>query len=299
MKRKILAVLISILMVPFWGMLLLNAAVVSIYTIFVGLIATFVLSIWLSGFYNQTNERILLFLGPVFYVVSGLIIQPWRNELLSMPIFAAFALFTLPFITPSISKNYLFLAFVSISCFIYTLSFSMPGKELLEAGEMNFALETASNQTEEINKQLDLRSFKFINHESDTVSIVNGTKYVLIETWNEQCKPCIESIKGLSEYFSEQPAINQFYLYGEMRGKSMSKEEVFKFDLIPTKQKILMDNGNEFFTKSNTKKFPAFLLFNPEGKLIWSYYGYSQKLKSKIISSIEIHTTPADNVALE
>ncbi|MFH4969180.1 hypothetical protein V8G61_13325 [Gaetbulibacter sp. M240] len=139
-----------------------------------------------------------------------------------------------------------------------------------------------------INENINLQDYRFINYKNDTLKI-KSQKLVLIETWNENCPPCIESIKDLKSTFdSLKNKLEHYYLYESIHYQEKNNfREVIDFKHIKQKDKIIIDFNQSFFKSSRMNSYPVFLLFNKEGKLLDYFTGYSSDEKDYFINRIK------------
>jgi thiol-disulfide isomerase/thioredoxin len=132
---------------------------------------------------------------------------------------------------------------------------------------------------------LDLAHFRFVNSSQDTIIIDPQGKYVIIETWNEKCPPCMKAIPEMIVFYEEiQAHANHYYLYIPNLAKNTSLDinKVFSFDKIKTKDKILIDQSLQ--KDLNLDSYPVFILFDKEGKQVFQHIGYD---KEAIVSAMK------------
>ncbi|MFQ5447875.1 MAG: TlpA family protein disulfide reductase, partial [Saprospiraceae bacterium] len=131
-----------------------------------------------------------------------------------------------------------------------------------------------------------------INSDLDTVNLLNSLdKYILLETWNETCLPCIKAMKELPDFYkSMQSKMETYYLYENSNERVRKKfDKIFNFKNIKDKTKILIDINEELYKGLNMKGFPYFLLFDSQGNLIYHSRGYIGKeiLSKQILEHIQ------------
>ena len=131
----------------------------------------------------------------------------------------------------------------------------------------------------EIGDKVNLKGFFFINSSLDTVVLGNSSKYILLETWNETCLPCIKAMKELPDFYkSIQGKVEVYYLYENDDWQTRRRfERIFGFKNIEDKSMILIDINQGLYQSLGMKGYPYFLLFNPSGQLVFQKSGYSNK----------------------
>lgn len=132
---------------------------------------------------------------------------------------------------------------------------------------------------------LNLAHFKFINSSQDTINIAPQGKFVIMETWNEKCPPCMKAIPEMIVFYEEiQAHANHYYLYipNLSKNTSLDMNKVFSFDKIKTKDKILIDQSLQ--KDLNLDSYPVFMLFDKDGKQVFQHIGYD---KEAIISAMK------------
>lgn len=138
-----------------------------------------------------------------------------------------------------------------------------------------------------INTQINLSEFQFINHLLDTIELANLEKPVVIETWNETCKPCINSIKDLQSTFTHDTEITYIYLYQNRGNKNLTPTEAFSYKAIKNPNQILIDIDNTLFHELELTSYPFFLIFNKKGVLTNYHSGYHRSKKTEIINKLK------------
>ena len=293
MKNKwavtILIIIYSIVLIPIWGFTLLDA-MANEFTVLACFIFTF-----FSGWFIaknvapniNKNSKYLILIGPIFYFIVFIVIRLfilkevetfWLFPILWIFVFSLAAVFFKEKYFTAVGINALFLA--------YFYAFNV--YPTYRSSTENFSSESFSEKKElQLNTTYNLADFKFINSKLDTVTLSSEGKPILIETWRETCKPCLQSINDLQEFLSNNKSINQVYLYEQRRGKDFSKDMVFNFPKIKDKDKILVDINNEFMDKLGMPSYPYFLLFDKEGKLVDYISGYKPEFKEEYINKFK------------
>lgn len=135
-------------------------------------------------------------------------------------------------------------------------------------------------------EEFRLEDFAFVNADLDTIALESQGKFSIIETWNEKCPPCMKAIPEMSPFYKEIEAqAQQYYLYipSTSRSQTLDIEQVFAFDKIEDKSKILIDQDLQ--QRMGFDYYPVFLLFDQTGLLIYQYPGY--KSSTELISELK------------
>jgi thiol-disulfide isomerase/thioredoxin len=157
-----------------------------------------------------------------------------------------------------------------------------------EARALQVGIPPQKDKTKDKKEQLvylDLAHFRFVNSSQDTISIDPQGKYVIIETWNEKCPPCMKAIPEMIVFYEEiQTHANHYYLYIPNLAKNTSLDinKVFSFHKIKTKDKILIDQSLQ--KDLNLDSYPVFILFDKDGKQVFQHIGYD---KEAIVSAMK------------
>ena len=285
-KKIILVISYSILFIPIFGLLLLDNSTKSNISVFICLIYTFTSSYFVSvEFKDFKFSKFLIVSFPSLYFVLILLVKDidlfiFLNPILIANIFLFSAVFI--FKKLNLKKVYFFYLF-----FAYLYAFV-----LFEFWEDSIIIkDTFENSVEKkyIRSDLNLKNYNFVSYKNDTVKI-NSQKLVLIETWNENCPPCIKSIKELeSTIDSLENNLEHYYLYeSNFYQRKNNFQEIINFNHIKQKSKILIDYDQSFFKASGMYSYPVFLLFDKDGVLLDYFTGYSsdkkEYFKKRIIS---------------
>ena len=132
-----------------------------------------------------------------------------------------------------------------------------------------------------------LADFAFINRERDTVVLAHPGKFTIIETWNEKCPPCMKAIPELSPFYAQhKDKASQYYLYIPNHSKSsvLDTSQVFNFDKIEDKSKILLDQDLQ--ARFGFDSYPVFLIFDSSGSLVYQQVGYDKAIIIKDMAAI-------------
>lgn len=235
------------------------------------------------------NLELIKFAFPVFYVLMAV----WKTELnilsvLLHPIVIAFIVFILGAKLKFLFTNYSLQFFTMSFIILYSISLNSKWRSLtgfnndITQNEFSQGLETDSLDTE-----VNIFQVPFFKSHDSIFHIQKSNKFILIETWNEKCNPCINALQDLKNSFDGKNLM-QFYMYEQTKkNKDTDMANVFRFEKIPDQNKIIIDNDNLLFNKLELEGNPYFLLFNPEGKLIFKYFGYHKSIKGDLINAIK------------
>ena len=86
-------------------------------------------------------------------------------------------------------------------------------------------------------EQTNLNEFRFLDANFDTINLTTEKEYIIIETWNETCVPCIKAMTELPELYRKiDNRFDQYYLYepNNKNGK-VDYDKIFKFKKIKEK----------------------------------------------------------------
>lgn len=276
MKQKtIISLIISICLIPLWGLGLLAVSIASIFTATVTFIITLSLFQFTPISKDQDSKKFLL-LFPLFYLVSSLVYLDIRL-LWNFPIVWIFILSVLTIMNNTKTLAPYF-TFILISVFYCTLLY--PHEHLDSSRDLSL-----STSQKTISNNLNINSFKIINALSDTICLELNDKPILIETWNETCKPCLKAIKELS--YHSLGDINHVYLYQSRTKNTMSTDSIFNFSLIEHKDQIYLDPENTLYNILNLRAFPSFILVSPEGKIKHVVTGFQNEESPTTIEQLK------------
>jgi len=126
----------------------------------------------------------------------------------------------------------------------------------------------------------NLSKFKFVGPNLDTLTLQSRSgKFVLLETWNETCFPCIRAMDELPDFYAAvEDRMDVYYVYENSKERVRSEfGKIFSFEKIKDKSKIRIDIGQSLYDGLGMQGFPYFLLFDSEGKLVYHCRGYIGK----------------------
>jgi len=265
-RYYIICIIVSLALIPLWGLGLLGANTASrVVAFFAFVLTTIVLLLIARKFDLKNTGKAVLLLGPSIYLLFTLFIID-KSLLPTFPIIWIYllSLFVLQF------KNrvLLTLLFSTILSLIYCFKI-FPADHL--ASSINKKELTTPLKTFDSN--YDLKDFIVVNKDRDTL-LIDSKKPVIIETWNETCVPCIKAINELSKEKELNNKVTHVYLYQSRNNKSLKHNEIFNFSLINEKENIFIDPNNSIFQQLNLTSYPTFLFFNFDGDLKYSINGF-------------------------
>jgi thioredoxin-related protein len=214
--------------------------------------------------------------------------EPSFLSILLNPIVTAFIVFLLGVRLTLLFEKYS-LQFFTVS-YIILYSISLNSKWHSLTGFNNDIIQNEFSQgleTDSMDTDVNIFQVPFFKSHDSLFYIQKSNKFILIETWNEKCNPCINALQDLKNSFDGKDLV-QFYMYEQTKKfKDIDMANVFRFEKIPDHNKIIIDNDNLLFNKLELEGNPYFLLFNPEGKLIFKYFGYHKSIKGDLINAIK------------
>lgn len=282
------------------------------------------LLIWSFGFINLAANKTTATLGLIFTVVGTYFLQKEFNfefsliDKLIILFFPFLYLVMFTFLHGSISLIYLINPFLigfillvlilnqlkylltprnififSFIILFYTFALYPEWKlnqysKIKETENFDDNTQQKTKPKETVNDSLNLFNFSFINQNLDTSIISSKKDFILIETWNETCVPCIKAFKEMPPFYqSQKDKLAVFYLYEHHKESVRKKfDKIFNFKVIKEKSKIIIDIDQKFYINSKMNGYPYFLLFDKHGKLVFSQKGYSSDYREKFESEI-------------
>ncbi|MEQ8908754.1 MAG: hypothetical protein RIC95_06150 [Vicingaceae bacterium] len=282
MKQNFLTVLLSLLLIPIWGLGLLAINTSNAITVFIVIFGS-------SGslYYFLKNYPIrrhyLVLIGPLVYLVfvlfAHLFLQKQEEFYFHPVVWAALIYFMAYFLSKFSMRRVYLRLLVATALYSFVL---YPNSTYYHP--LSNEIETVDSQ---LNKRFTLQDFKFIDQNGKRKIIPR--KYVLIETWNESCIPCLKSIKNLQDSLSAFSTCDNFYLYQERGKEKLSKDSILNFTSIKEKSKILIDPNNQLFDSLDLDAYPYFLLFDKRGKLIAHRKGYAKEIEADILQWLRVN----------
>ena len=276
-----------------WRFLLYDIGYMGFTGVFLGLIYTFYSPYLVKNLVEKEISRytFIKFLMPVAFLLVTICQIPYDSIFTFLnPVIIAFMLFlSVHFDKRKFPKFEV--QFFLIFC-VYLYSFSLTGSlwqyymSIAERRKYNFTLKEDKALTEENN--LNLNHYKFLNQSLDTVKIETSGKYIVIETWNEKCPPCMKAIPEMSSFYSNiKSKVTNYYVYIPIgKSKKLNTQKVFNFDKIKEKNKILVDINLQKDTE--LEEYPVFFVFDKNGNRRLLYKGYNkEELQQKITEVIK------------
>jgi len=276
-----------------WAYAFLYGGQPSNYSILLGLLYTFYASYYIRQLIkgSETKWHILLKLfAPLLYF--GLYIYTLKERgyswmpLLNSPLMAA-TLLTLGIqfdrrLFPKQAMQF----FVLTGIIIYSFRFYPEHIELskYEHHQQQPSYNFAEKKAEEPKRDSSYNIFSqfFWQEEGDTVTLAQNGHYVLIETWHERCPPCLKAIPDMQPFYQElKGKLDQYYIYVPIdKMAELNQNKVFNFEKIKEHERIRIDLGLQ--QQLGLKGFPYFLLFNPQGELIFEQRGYNEEKRLEL-----------------
>ena len=299
LKKRILLFLFSLSFLPIWMAFLLGQN--SHLVLFGGFVYSFISPFIVRWIYNKDfdkKEYKIISIGPIFYLLmyfyaQGVVQHTWRFIDLISPFFMGLYFFIIGVFTIRTVvdlKKIFFFIFASLFYFKIILPIYMDSESI--AIITNFD-ETSNDKTKEIKSDVNLADFQFINVDKDTTVFSNNDKYILFETWNEGCIPCMRAFKEMPEFYASiKTQVDVFYLYEHHKESVRNEfEKIFNFRAIEDSSRILIDINQNLFNTMNMTGYPYFLLFDKKGNLKFWQCGFDlnekEKLKAEIIATIK------------
>jgi thiol-disulfide isomerase/thioredoxin len=230
------------------------------------------------------------------YLVAFLATDDWRMSVVFNPILFAFIIHVLGHWFYSLRKQLSLQFFVVSACFFYAFTVYNHWLVLDNAyiGQTYDFREIPDNDPRDVfgypvKPDVDIKSFKFESRGNDSLlTIPIQGMPVIIETWNERCVPCLRAIRDLQQFFKDNAAsIGHYYVYEPELNRTFSQANVFEFEEIDRKERILIDRNNAMYEALGLSGYPYFLLFDGNGKLARIQFGYSDEISSDMKAVIE------------
>lgn len=100
-------------------------------------------------------------------------------------------------------------------------------------------------------------------------------EFTLLETWYEKCPPCLKAMHDLKPFYASA-RFNQKYIYVRpIKKDDKDFEKLYASDILSKKLESHLVDYDEILYNGGIKGTPCFLLFDPSGKLVFKYLGYS------------------------
>lgn len=273
MKERLLITLVSFCVLPIWGLSFLATSFANQLTLVYGLLLTAGIFSWLGSRGRELDKRAYLLglSGPIFYLIAMVFAQQelsWE-AVLPNPILMGFLVASLSLLITV--RKLVFFPFIVASVVAYA-TFVFPIYQTnIELGNVDF---------EEIIQKKDsltlvpLSEFPSLHQEVTNKLKEGNYDYVLIETWNEKCKPCMESMNDLQSFMDTNPQVLHVFLYQKMGSTNLSDNEVKEFKKISDSNKILIDENNAYYDRMKLSGYPYFILYDTDGNTLDWFSGY-------------------------
>ena len=273
MKERLLITLASFCVLPIWGLSFLATAFANQLTLVYGLVLTAGIFSWLGSKGRELDKRAYLLglSGPIFYLIAMVFAQQelaWE-AVLPNPILMGFLVAILSLLITV--RKLVFYPFIVASVIAYATFIFPIYQTNIELGDIDF---------EEIIQKKDsltlvpLSEFPSLHQEVTNKLKEGNYNYVLIETWNEKCKPCMESMNDLQSFMDTNPQVLHVFLYQKMGNTNLSDTEVKDFKKISNSNKILIDVNNAYYDRLKLSGYPYFILYDTDGNTLDWFSGY-------------------------
>lgn len=278
-KNRFLILVMSLMIIPIWGLSFLAVDYANQLTVFYGLFFTLILFRWLRVNLKKEDRffYLLALVGPIFYFLSFIFFQA------SLPLFQiilsplVFGLLIVVFALLVSWNNKIFFSISIVGILFYSLVGFPKLLNLEEFSSLSF--DQLIEKQEELSR-LDLRDFPSLFAEIKDKQVRN-VDYILIETWNEKCKPCLSSMSDLQKFMKDKKNVLHIFLYQEMGSQNLTEQGVKSFKLIIDKQNILIDKNNELYERLGLSSYPYFLIYDASGKQLDWFSGYLPYFKDE------------------
>lgn len=130
----------------------------------------------------------------------------------------------------------------------------------------------------------NLSHYKFLNSNLDSIKLSGGGEYIIVETWNEKCIPCLRAMEEMRDFYKEMETKASLYHVYIPAKRNIDYPKVFSFEKIKKKHNILVDINLQ--KDAQLKGYPAFLVFDKSGNLVFSQIGYSSNKKKQLQDGI-------------
>ena len=134
-------------------------------------------------------------------------------------------------------------------------------------------------------------SAETLNNNEIKFSEINKESPILVSFWALWCKPCRAEIKFLEDYYNKYK-LKGFTIIGinQDSPRSLAKVKAFVNSHNLTFP-VVLDPNQEIFQKFNGQSIPLSILFDKNGKIVYSHIGYLPgdeiELENEIIKVVE------------
>lgn len=270
--------ILSMMLIPVWGLTFLDVETSNSFSTLLGLVFSLYCFYVLKSVLPANGIKpILVYLsGPLAYLLLSLVLKPfnWLEFLFSPLLWACVLCFVFLFFQNSPIR--VSAGFFIFSCYLYAFHLYPVYKRVIGQNAAQATLSLKSDKS--INQDLSLDSLQFLNKEDSLVRLSPNGRPILIETWNEKCGPCLKSIDRLESFIEKNTAFQHIYLYQNFGEVNLTPEQVFVYQKIKNKTKILIDPNNSLFRAAGMTSYPYFLFFDKDGKLVDHFVGFHESL---------------------
>ena len=124
----------------------------------------------------------------------------------------------------------------------------------------------------------------------DTKSLIDGKTPVIISFWSTTCKPCIKELDAISEQMPDWLEEANFRVVAVSvddsrslsRAKSLASSRGWTSDLT-----TLYDKNQDFKRALNVNVTPHVLIYDKNGKMVYSHTGYLPGSEAELIQKIK------------
>ena len=212
-KNRIIHLLFSVSILVVWFFLFMNAKRPGYFGVLIGLIYTFYGNIYFKNNENKTL-KVLKYVAPLFYLVMSFIMIRPSIWLLINPILVGF---TTLFISDLFKKEELkVINFILPITYFYIYAFT-----IFPIWERTTVAPPETYNFEKQNNEIDsvlLYEFQFLNSDFDTIKLNTDKDFIIIESWNETCVPCLKAMDELPPFYdSISNRFDQYYMYESIK----------------------------------------------------------------------------------
>lgn len=283
-KSIILILTVSILLIPIWGLTFLDSETSSSIATFLGLSFTLYLYDLTRNYVSVRSPRylnLLFLIGPSFYLGTQIFTEYSDNgfsllEFVFSPILWALVVLIAFMLTPRVYLKNTVIIFL-FSSYLYAFHLYPIYKRLFNGTNMEGTIEVNENRS----ATTDILSYDFLAAGNKIKRFPVNGRPVLIETWNEKCKPCLNSISRLESFIDDSLNVNHVLLYENFGNNNLSPDQVFSFDKIEDKTKILVDLNGAFYKDAGMESLPYFLLYDEKGDLVDYFSGFNESTEDE------------------
>lgn len=270
-QQKIRYILFSLSLVIVWAFLFLDVNRPGNLGVFIGLVYTFYGSIYFKNDETQLL-RFLKYLFPFIYLITYLIISEEGFFKIISPIVIGFILLIVSdlFKKEELKPIHFILPLTYFYIYVFSIFPTWERTLIMPEERYNFEKEVIKKDSFLLNE------FQFLNADFDTIKLSTDKDFIIIESWNETCIPCIKAMKELPDFYdSISTRFDQYYLY-EPNKKTTDYQKVFDFKHVDDKTKIIADFNKQFYKKLGLESYPYFLIYDKKGNLVYEQLGYNE-----------------------